>query len=408
MYVLSREEVDRELDRLGADSDTIAQSLVEMDGHPGHQLLRGATLTGLTERRWAETSAAMTTLWEQFATYRGLVDRAREVRARRGRPSDEDLTELTELLTDPVVELDAEHVPIERRGLTGPERVTERMTVAELLARMKETFSTVIGVLAAAESTWSAAIGRLDPLTDELREVSILAESVAAGDQAMTDRIARLDRELDEVRERVVTDVLSIAAGDPLPAIESGLTDLRRRLAELATVRDSFDARLDDLDRLLSDLEATEATARQTWAAVVEKIADPGLLAPTGERSVRLRAQVRALTERRDAGRWTELGAEADRLDRLAAATLEESRRAVRAIGGLLDRRAELRGRLEAYQVKAARLGHAEDLPLQELHAAAHTLLFTAPCDLPAATRALNRYQQAIQYREQASEEGTE
>ncbi|HWM07064.1 MAG TPA: hypothetical protein VNP92_32400, partial [Actinophytocola sp.] len=81
--VLSREEVDRALDRLGADSDRIAESLVAMDGHAGHQLLRGASLTGATERRWAEVSVAMATLWEQFATYRGLVDRAREVRARR-------------------------------------------------------------------------------------------------------------------------------------------------------------------------------------------------------------------------------------------------------------------------------------------------------------------------------------
>jgi hypothetical protein len=77
----------------------------------------------------------------------------------------------------------------------------------------------------------------------------------------------------------------------------------------------------------------------------------------------------------------------------------------VRAITGLLDRRAELRGRLEAYQVKAARLGHAEDAELSGLHDEAHEILFTAPCDLPAATRALNRYRQAIQDR--TREEGT-
>ena len=47
-----------------------------MDAHPGHQLLRSSTLSGPTAERWAETSAAMATLWEQFATYRGLVDRA--------------------------------------------------------------------------------------------------------------------------------------------------------------------------------------------------------------------------------------------------------------------------------------------------------------------------------------------
>ncbi|MGH3881629.1 MAG: hypothetical protein ACRDSK_31790, partial [Actinophytocola sp.] len=67
---------------------------------------------------------------------------------------------------------------------------------------------------------------------------------------------------------------------------------------------------------------------------------------------------------------------------------------------GLLDRRAELRGRLEAYRVKAARLGYGEDLALEKLHLRAQELLFTAPCDLAAATRALNRYQQGLQDRE--------
>jgi uncharacterized protein YicC (UPF0701 family) len=407
MIVLTREEVDRELDRLGADCDAIAQALVEMDGHAGHQLLRGAALSGVTERRWAETSTAMATLWEQFATYRGLVDRAREVRARRTRPSDDDLTELTALLTDPVVELDSEHVPIERRGLTGPSVVTERITVAELLARMKAAFATVIEVLTTAESAWSAAIGRLDPLTDDLREVSILAESVAAGDQTTTSALDRLRRGLDDARERVVTDPLSVAAEDPLPGLTAEVAALRQRLAEVAAVRDSFDTRLACLNRVLSDVEAAEATTRQTWAAVVQKIADPGLPAPRAPASARLRAELAALADRRDDGRWTELGAEADRAERIAADALDEAQQALRAFGGLLDRRAELRGRLEAYQVKAARLGYAEDLALQELHTAAHELLFTAPCDLPAATRALNRYQQALQGRERPPEEAT-
>jgi len=69
-------------------------------------------------------------------------------------------------------------------------------------------------------------------------------------------------------------------------------------------------------------------------------------------------------------------------------------------MSGLFDRRAELRGRLEAYRVKAARIGFAEDPELEQRHQEAQDLLFTAPCDLAAATRALNRYQQAIQQRD--------
>jgi hypothetical protein len=417
MAVLSREEVDRALDRIGADCDRIAESLVAMDGHAGHQLLRGATLTGATARRWADTSVTMATLWEQFATYRGLVDRAREIRARRSRPGDEELTELSALLTDPVVELDSEEIPIERRGLTGPAQQVQRITLDELLARMRKAFTAVTDVLATAESAWSAAIGRFEPLERELHEVSVLAESVAAGDRAVTEAVARLGRELEAARELVLTDVLTAAAADPLPGIATGLGDLRTRLAGVEALRDSFDERLAGLDRVLSEVEATEVTARQTYAAVVEKIANPGLPAPAGDDSARLRTGLAALAARRDDGDWPALAAEVDELDRVAAGTLDEARRSLRAFGGLLDRRGELRGRLEAYRVKAARLGHGEDFDLEKLHLAAQELLFTAPCDLPAATRALNSYQQALQQRERedraresrpAPEEGTE
>jgi hypothetical protein len=306
------------------------------------------------------------------------------------------------------VALDSEAVPIERRGLTGAAQVTERITLADLLARMRHAFDTVTGVLAAVESAWSAAIGQLDPLDATLHTVSVLAESVAAGDRDLTATVTGVRRDLDRAREQVLTDVLTVHGADTLAGIASRLGELETRLSALARVRDEFDGRLAALETTLADVEAAEATARQTYAAVQEKIAAPGLPAPTDRGSATLRNRLRRMTARRDTAGWATLAAEADELDRVAAATLTEARTALRAITGLLDRRAELRGRLEAYQVKAARLGHAEDRTLETLHAEAHRILFTAPCDLPAATRALNRYLQAIQDRSPSREERTE
>jgi len=402
--VLSREEVDRGLAAVRADNDRIAQSLVEMDTHPGHRLLKDAALTGLTAKKWERARTAMATLWEQFASYRDLVARAQEVRARRSRPGDDELAELSDILHGEIVELDSEAVPIERRGLTGPAQVTERITLAELLSRMRQAFDTVTAVLAAAESAWSAAIGRLDPLDRRLHAVSVRAESVGAA----ADEVATIRRDLDKAREMVLTDVLTVQATDALPDIERRLAELETRLAGLAQVRDRFAARVTALESALSDVEAIEATARQTYAAVVEKIAAPGLPVPGDQGSVALRNRLRRLTGRHGTAGWDVLSREADEADRLAANALDVARTALRAITGLLDRRAELRGRLEAYQVKAARLGHSEDAELTRLHGEAHQILFTAPCDLAAATRALNRYRQAIQDRTQPREETTE
>lgn len=402
--VLSRDEVDRALAAVQSDSDRIAQSLVEMDTHPGHKLLKDAALTGLTAQRWAQARTAMTTLWEQYATYRDMVARAQEVRARRSRPGDEELAELTDILNGPVVELDSEAVPIERRGLTGPAQVTERITLAELLARMRQAFDMVTAVLATAESAWSAAIGRFDPLDRRLHAVSVQAESVGAA----ADEVAAIRRDLDRARELVLTDVLTAAASDALPDVERRIADLEATLPRLARVRDEFTARLAAFESVLSDIEAVEATARQTHAAVLEKIASPGLPVPGEHASSTVRARLRRLSAKQGTTGWDVLAREADDLERFATNALDGARTALRAITGLLDRRAELRGRLEAYQVKAARLGHAEDGELSRLHDEAHRLLFTAPCDLAAATRALNRYRQAIQDRTQSREERTE
>ena len=63
---------------------------------------------------------------------------------------------------------------------------------------------------------------------------------------------------------------------------------------------------------------------------------------------------------------------------------------------GLLDRRVELKGRLTAYQAKAARLGLGEDPDLLASGQIAAGLLSRQPCDLRAVTRAITDFQQTI------------
>jgi hypothetical protein len=83
-------------------------------------------------------------------------------------------------------------------------------------------------------------------------------------------------------------------------------------------------------------------------------------------------------------------------LERAVNRAVADAQTVLTTIIGLLDRRSELRGRLDAYCAKAARLGHAEDAELGALHREAHELLFTTPCDLRASTVAVARYQHAV------------
>jgi hypothetical protein len=393
MDVLDLAQADRALAELGEESDRMAEALVAMDAHPGHRLLSGADLTGETARRWAAASAAMSVLWEQFARHRELVDRAREVRARRARPGTAELTELTSLLTGAVVELNAERLPIERRSLTGPAVVTESVTLAELVSMMKQVYSTITEVLAAAEKAWQAAVDQLDPIDTQLRLAQAQAGSLGADEPGLT----RLADELAALRQAALADPLA-ADVHPPERLVAELARIRAGLDELVAARDGFEDRQHELESVIDRVAAVEAEVRSVHATVLAKIASPGLALPR-DRTSALRARLTELADLWRARRWSALAAALTELDRDASAALTDVRAQLGFATGLLDRRLELRGRLDAYRAKARGLGHVEDLELARQHARAHELLHTIPCDLAAATIAVREYQRALRER---------
>lgn len=140
---------------------------------------------------------------------------------------------------------------------------------------------------------------------------------------------------------------------------------------------------------------AAEARTAEAFRTVHDKIHEPGLPEPPAA-AASLRAHLRQIAEIRRERRWARLGAELDAAERGAAAALDRAGHLFEAADGLLRRRTELRGRLSAYRAKAARLGLLEDGHAATLHEAAETLLYTSPCDLPAATVAVVAYQRAL------------
>jgi hypothetical protein len=125
-------------------------------------------------------------------------------------------------------------------------------------------------------------------------------------------------------------------------------------------------------------------------------VAAPGLPTPR-RRAPELRAAVREAHDAARAGRWEEASAAfaAVSQDLDAAAAQAQADRDV--LGGLLDRRAELRGRLGALRAKAGARGRSEDLTLDALYTRARELLWSAPCDLAAATVAVRAYQRGLE-----------
>ena len=460
-------EVDAALAGHGAACDRMAERLVLLDGHHGQRLLDGARLTPANRSRWAAAKTTLADVWACFETYRDALAAARELRARRPRPSTEDLTRLTAVLRDRTFTLPAEPStaaggPRLADAGAGPAAGASRpapLSLDELAARMEAGYAQVSSLVAEAVAGWTALAARLDPLT---------AAATAAGDSAAElglaggAELAWVAAELAALRG---ADPLAIAAGAPPgdtgagpdgtggplpPAGEGGalgdpgsalgdrgdaplhqrvdvvaarLRTVTDRLAAASQLRADYPrrraallARLSELDRAHADAVALAETVRAKIASVPPEPALDGASAggpPPGDRGRddtarggstadawtgggwpdRLRAGLAELDGCHDRGEWLVLAERVAGLDGRITEVAAAVAAAAGRLGGLLDRRAELRGRLDAYRAKAGQLGHAEDAALAGLYRAARELLWTAPCDLAVATRAVGSYQ---------------
>ncbi|MBW8485991.1 hypothetical protein K1Y72_26690 [Actinomadura sp. PM05-2] len=385
------------------EKERISATLLDLESHPGHRLLAGAEITGATARLRDRVRSRTAELWDLFDRYGRTLDAAAALRARHGRPDRSGLAELTRLLAGPSVELAAPQVPLEQRSLTAAP-AAERLTLKAAVERMTGLFEDAARMVADVDAAWTVLLRHLERAEEERRAVTALAASLGG---PPAPALARAAAELDEVAALVRTDPLALDRGgspDParLDAARAALAALRPELAEAVRLRDGLAARLGEAGDLLGrvrDAERRASWARDEALAKIAAPAPPDVPARCGPLDARLGA-VRA---RAGTAPWPELAAEVAALEADARDALGAAEEAGALITGLLDRREELRGRLDAYRAKAARLGLAEDAGLAEMHARARDLLWTSPCDLRRATMALSGYQQAISSRSKGS-----
>lgn len=379
MTILTTAEIDGELSRRETEVDAIATTLVELDKHPGLALVRGFPPTGLTEQRWGPIQERLAQLWEDFGRLRTILDNARRVRRRHLLLSDRDRLELTQLLREKSFEIGRDQVPLSQRTITGPREEIRYIALAEIMDRMRASFPAVVEFLEAVENVNKQVAAGVTPLRNELDKVG-----------------ATTTPALRDIRDGIA-DLMGRAAADPLALAP----DVDARIAELATRLRQESTMLTELRVLVANWDSTVAKVRdrldglrkvreRTAAAraEVEQKILTGPLPTHADETAALRAELDAL--RHGAGEALyHLRARVEE----ACARAEEDERLIR---GLLDRRAELRGRLGAYQAKANRLGVGEDRDVMAAGRIATGLLSRRPCDLAAVTRAIADYRGVI------------
>ncbi|MDT7755881.1 MAG: hypothetical protein QOH27_1779 [Mycobacterium sp.] len=373
MTALTTDEIDRELDSRTKEVAAAVATLMELDSHPGLGHVRRYPPTGVTAQRWVVIERALGELWEDVGRMTSILDSARAVRTRRSKPDDADRAELTRLLRERPLEVSRERIPLAQRVITGPGESVGYVGLAEMADDMRAAYPAVAEFLDGVDRINTLVVERLGPLQKRLDDAG------TAGPKQIAELLAVS-----------ATDPLSLTAPDVEERVRVIAADVDRRsteLAELAALQsnwgDAIAVTVGQLDTL-RDAVARAADVRvrveQTVVAgplPVHEDAEPGLRAQLDSMTAPDPATLRSLRHRIEAA-------------------LRVAREDEELAQGLIDRRTELKGRLTAYQAKAARLELGEDRDLLASSRIASGLLHRQPCDLRAVTRAVADYRQLL------------
>jgi hypothetical protein len=393
---MTRDQVAAALTAAITERHSIQANLLELEGSFGKRLLAGAALTGVSKQRWTGATADLTALWEIFTSYAAVLDEAAELFGKGRRLDRQELHKMTSMLNAPSVELAQAPAPLAGRDVTDRGRRHE-LTLAQAVAEMKERFARVAVVVTAAESVWAGTADDLGQVDAALRAAS--QQVAAAGDDELTGQLAAAGTELSWLRGVLNSDPLTLWSGGRVDSTRldrlRGQADaIAAQAADLARLRVGVDQRITEIGAAVAAVAAARRDALAARDRAAAKIATA--LPPLPPEAAGLDERLAALSTLKDAGRWARLAAELDAIAAEAAAARQRYADSEGAAVALLRRRDELRGLLDAYRAKAARLGAAEDAGLVSRYQQARDLLWTAPCDLTAASVAVLDYQQAI------------
>jgi hypothetical protein len=382
---MSRDDPTQELTRLRDASDRIAANLVELEIDSSRQLLEVSTLTGSSADCWSHASAALTDLWRWQGQLKQLLERADKLR------SPWRTNELRSLLDRKSIELTRSEVPLAERDLLGSSEVTVDCTADELLERMSAAFDEVKTVVARFGDAW----GRLTPRVTAAQTALDEGQEVAAG-------LGERHRRDLEAAAGEVARLATSASADPLSAkprdldrlIES-LGEIRRDLDATAALRREFDVRVADARALLTSLETTAGEAQAAHKETLLKIAVPSAPEPPALPDD-LGAELDEIASLAGSGAWRDARRNLDGWTSRIEKLLDGAQQALRASRAPIEARNQFRALLEAYQVKAQRVGVVEDRELEQVFTRAHEALYTAPTDLALVAQLVRRYQELI------------
>jgi hypothetical protein len=351
-------------------------------------LLEASALEGESAARWATASHALSELWRRRALLEELLEQANAAeRARR-------TEELRSLLGGAAIELAGTDVPLAERTLLGSVRNVERCSPGELIASMSSAFDEVKVVLGAFAAAWEKLMPGAEAAQALLQDSRRLAGEVGEVGGSASGELETAQRIVGRLTEAMRTDPLSIDAAE-VDTMMGSLRAIRDELAETAELRRRFNVRVLEASELLERLSTAAREAQAAHQEAMLKVSHPPV-PPVHPVPAELDAELEAIVERAQRGGWTEARRGLETWTARTRALLDDAVQARRVNRAPIEARDQFRALLDAYQVKAKRLGRLEEPDVADLYARAHRALYTAPTDLAAAARLVRAYQAAL------------
>jgi hypothetical protein len=380
------DDLERELERLRDANERARTNLVELEIDSSRQLLEARPLTGESAARWAAASTTLTNLWEWRGLLEQFLERAEELRRGPRRTH-----ELRSRIDGPSIELARSQIPLAERDLLGSSEVMVSCTPDQLLDRMSAAFDEVKTVVAEFGRAWDTLTPRLTaarPVLDEARRLAASVDESGRSDLAeAADRMARLTATLS-------SDPLSVAPGEVDGLIDS-LEAIRRDLEATGALRRDLDARLTQSHAVLAELRSAVEEGQAAHEELLVKIAVPPAAAAP-DLGTDMDGELDQIAAQARSGAWRDARRRLDQWTADVHERLDEAHRIARANRAPIEARNQLRALLEAYQVKASRLGAIEDPQLEQVFVQAQEALYTAPTDLAVAAQLVRRYQEIL------------
>ena len=155
-----------------------------------------------------------------------------------------------------------------------------------------------------------------------------------------------------------------------------------------------FEARILEARAALQQLGSLNNEVREARHELLVKISVPSAPPlPPDDDVERELSQIAALAQR---GAWSRARAELDAWTERIALRQDEAQRLLRASRIPIEARNQLRALLDAYQVKAKRLGMVEETDVADAYTRAQAALYNAPTDLNVAAQLVRAYQEMV------------